>query len=136
MQIYLQRAGADPDDLGHVAMEQALALYRQHDWDLEILADRRLRSDGLHSCSPSMEWVSGSGRVLTLIPTSRGSTIIYRSGKKHRFLGLIPTPACSVKCVSGVPDSALDEILSSHYRGDSRLEKLIAKAGYPEKIFC
>jgi hypothetical protein len=135
MQIFLQRADSDPDPLGHIALEDALALYRQHDWDSEIFTEERLRSDGRPCCSPSMDWVSDSGAALTMVPTSRGSTIVYRSGEKHRFLGVIPTPADSVTSVSGVPEGALREILLSHYRGDGGVEKLIVKAGDPLKLF-
>jgi hypothetical protein len=135
MQIFLQSADSNPDPLGHIALEDALALYRQHDWDSEISTEERLRSDGRHCCLPSMDWVSDSGATLTMIPESRGSAIVYRSGKKHRFLGVIPTPADSVTSVSGVPDGALREILLSHYRGDDGVEKLLVKAGHPLKLF-
>ncbi len=135
MKIFLQRAGCDPDSLGSIALEDTLTMYRQHDWDAEILTEEQLRSDGGACCSPSMDWVSDTGSALTLIPTSRGSTIIYRSGEKHRFLGVFPTPADSVVSVSKVPDSALLDILRAHYRGDNSLKKLIVKAGSPNQIF-
>ena len=135
MQIFLQRSNSEPDSLGPVALDDALDLYRQHDWDSETLAEERLRSEDRHCCSPCMEWVSDTGSALTVVPTSRGANIVYRSGKKHRFLGVIPTPADAIISVSEVPEHALREILLSHYRGDEGIEDLITNAGNPNKIW-
>jgi hypothetical protein len=134
MKIFLQRSNIEPDSLGRVALDDALDLFRQHDWDSEILTEERLRSEGRHCCSPCMEWISDTGSALTVVPTSRGVNIVYRSGKKHRFLGVIPTPADAIISVSEVPEHALREILLSHYGGDKGIEDLITSAGNPNKI--
>ncbi len=135
MKIFLQRSNSEPESLGQVAMDDALELFRQHDWHSEILLEERLRSEGSHCCSPCMEWVSDSGSALTLIPTGKGVSIVYRSGRKHRFLGVIPTPADAILSVSEVPEHALREILLSHYQGDRGLERLILEAGVPTPLF-
>jgi hypothetical protein len=135
MQIFLQRSDSELEPLGSVALDDALELYRRHDWDSEILAEERLRSEGCHCCSPCMEWVSDAGSALIVIPTSRGSNIVYRSGKKHQFLGVLPTSADTIISVSEVPERALREILVSHYRGGEGLEDLITNAGPPTKIW-
>jgi hypothetical protein len=135
MKIFLQRSNSDPDSLGHVAIDEALDLFRRHDWDSEILSEERLRSEGTYCCSPCMEWVSDTGSTLTVLPNSRGVSIVYRSGRKHRLLGVIPTPADAIISVSEVPDHALRDILLSHYQGDSGLERLILEAGVPTQIF-
>jgi hypothetical protein len=135
MKIFLQRPESEPDMLGHVALDDALELYRGHDWDAEILAEERLRSAGSLPCTPCMEWVSDEGTTLTVIPTSRCASIVYRSCKKHRFLGMIPTQADAIISVSEVPEPALRAILCGHYRGENDLEYLITNSGIPTKTW-
>ena len=135
MKIFLKLSNSEPDSLVRVALDDALDLFRQHDWDSEILTEERLRSEGRHCCTPCMEWISVASSALTAVPTSRGVNIVYRSGKKHRFLGVIPTPADVIISVLDVPEHALREILLSHYGGDKGVEDLITSAGNPNKIW-
>jgi len=136
MKVFLQHAGDECEQqLDHVGMGESLELYRRHDWESERLTRNRLRSDGHCWASPHMEWVHNGGSSLTMIPSDRGTMIIYSSGKKFRFLGVIPTPADDVIAVDDVADRALEGILDSFYRADPRMKKVLLKSGIRAVLF-
>ncbi|GAA5130872.1 hypothetical protein JIN84_05280 [Luteolibacter yonseiensis] len=135
MHIFLQRADGELRQLGHVDVDEALELFRQQDWESEMSTEDRLISDGRSWFSTHMEWVHDGGSSLTISPSDRGSMIIYRSGRKYRLLGVIPTPAHEVFAVRDVPDDALKGILDCFYRADRGMEKLLRKSGLSTQIF-
>lgn len=120
MKVYINRIGESEPICIEAGLEESLKLYLNEKWAPE---------SSVTQASRGMSWLSSTEDALSIHREESGHHIWYKSSKKHRLFGIIPTPAYKEIVVSQVADESLSEILRLHYQSDDRLLRVLRKSG-------
>lgn len=86
---WIQHADYESEDFGLVGRPDAEAVFKKHNWKVELERKRALEAEGQDTCDPGIGFISTDKRILHLCPQASGRVLChYHFDSTWRLFGV------------------------------------------------
>jgi hypothetical protein len=115
---WIQRADFSSADFEPVDIHGAVRAFATHDWGAELDFLSELDTKGCPSCPPGIGFVTATGAILHVCPSSEGCALVpYHAETKSKVFGFIPISRFAVHTREGVQQSEVAEVIHAFFEG-------------------